>query len=76
MSRLDRKGLLRRRRERQTDVYTPVYSREQYNDLRAEAEVDSLVDQFGDVALSHFARQMARLDPESRRALERLARET
>ena len=30
---------------------------------------------FGDVALSHFARQMAELDPERRKALERLARE-
>ena len=32
-------------------------------------------DEFGDVALSHFARRMAQLDPERRAALERLARE-
>ena len=32
------------------------------------------VDEFGDVALGHFARQVAELDPERRRALERLAR--
>lgn len=74
MSRLDGKGLLDRRREGKTDFYRPVHSREQYAELRAESQVDSLVDQFGDVALTHFARQMAQLDPERRRALQRLAR--
>jgi hypothetical protein len=43
--------------------------------LRAGSEVDNLVEQYGDAALSHFARQMATLDPARRRALERLARE-
>ena len=75
MARLDRKGLLSRRREGKTDIYRPVVTRDQYADLRAQAEVASLVEQFGDVALSHFARQMADLDPERRRALQRLARE-
>jgi predicted transcriptional regulator len=74
MSRLDGKGLLDRRREGKTDFYRPVHSREQYAELRAESQVDSLVDQFGDVALAHFARQMAQLDPKRRRALQRLAR--
>jgi hypothetical protein len=36
--------------------------------------VAALVETFGDVALSHFARQVADLDPERREALERLAR--
>jgi len=74
MMRLDSKGLLRRKRSGKTDFYRPMYSREEYADLRAQAEVDSLVDQFGDVALSHFARQVAQLDPNRRRALQRLAR--
>lgn len=74
LARLDSKGLLERRRRGKTDFYHPVYSRERYVDLRARAEVDSLVDQFGDVALAHIARQMARLDPEHRRSLQRLAR--
>jgi hypothetical protein len=43
--------------------------------LRAQAEVDELVAQYGDVALSHFAQQMASLDPARRRALQRLARQ-
>jgi len=74
LARLDSKGLLTRRREGKTDFYSPVYSRDEYADLRAQAGVDSLVEQYGEVALGHFARQMAQLDPERRRQLQRLAR--
>jgi predicted transcriptional regulator len=74
MARLDNKGLLERRREGKTDFYSPVYGRRQYSELRARAEVESVVDQFGDLALAHIARQMAQLDPQRRRALQRLAR--
>jgi predicted transcriptional regulator len=75
MARLDSKGLLERRREGKTDLYSSRYSRDEYADLRARAEVDSIVDQFGDLALAHIARQLAGLDPRRRRALQRLARE-
>jgi hypothetical protein len=51
-----------------------MYTPRRYADLRAQAEVDSLVEQFGELALGHFARQMAQMDPRRRRALERLAR--
>jgi predicted transcriptional regulator len=74
MVRLDRKDLLQRRREGKTDFYRPRLSKDDYLAARAEAEVDALVAQYGDVALSHFARQMEQLDPERRRALQRLAR--
>ena len=74
MARLHKKGLLSRRREGKTDYYAPAYERDEYMALRAKAEVEGLVDQYGDVALSHFAEQMARLDPARRRALQRLAR--
>jgi predicted transcriptional regulator len=75
MSRLEAKGMLERRREGKTDLYTPSYTREQYADLRARAELDSVVDQYGEVALAHIARQLAALDPRRRRALQRMARE-
>ena len=75
MARLDGKGLLERRREGKTDFYRPTYTRHDYADRRARAELDSLVDQFGELALAHIARQLAGLDPERRRALQRLARE-
>ena len=74
MARLHKKGLLVRRREGKTDFYTPAYERERYMALRAGSEVENLVAQYGDAALSQFARQMAILDPTRRRALERLAR--
>jgi predicted transcriptional regulator len=73
--RLHRKGLLTRRREGKTDFYAPLYTREEYADLRAQAEVEALVDAFGDAALSHFARQIAELDPSRRAALERAGRD-
>ena len=74
MARLEGKGMLERSRNGKTDFYRPLYMRDQYADLRARAEVDSIVDQFGEVALAHIARQMAQLDPERRRALQRIAR--
>ena len=75
LGRLHQKGMVERRREGKTDYYRPAYTRQEYADLRARAGVDSLVDQYGDAALSHFARQIAQLDPERRRKLQRLARD-
>lgn len=75
MARLDAKGMLERRREGKTDFYAPTYAREQYVDMRARLEVASVVDHYGEVALAHIARQLAALDPERRRALQRMARE-
>jgi predicted transcriptional regulator len=76
MARLHRKGVLDRRREGKTDFYVPRLPRDEFMTSRARAEVDELVDQYGEVALSHFARQVASLDPARRRALERLARKS
>jgi predicted transcriptional regulator len=74
MARLHKKGVLDRRRDGKTDFYAPTLSREQFMAARAKSEVAELVAQYGDVALSHFARQFASLDPARRRALQRLAR--
>jgi predicted transcriptional regulator len=74
MARLHKKGMLVRRREGKTDFYAPSQDREEYQALRARAQVEDLVEQYGDVALSNFAQQMASLDPSRRRALQRLAR--
>jgi predicted transcriptional regulator len=76
MARLHKKGVLDRRRDGKTDVYAPTLERDEFMALRAGAEVEGLIAQFGDVALSHFARQVASLDPERRRALQRLTRES
>jgi len=75
MARLHKKGVLSRRREGKTDYYVPKLSREEYMSARARTEVEELVDEYGDIALSHFARQVASLDPARRRALQKLARD-
>jgi predicted transcriptional regulator len=74
MARLHRKGLLARKREGKTDFYTPVLSREEYQEALAQREVGELVEEFGDVALAHFAREMAKLDRKRQEQLRRLAR--
>jgi predicted transcriptional regulator len=73
MQRLDDKGLLDRTRSGRYDTYTPTLTREDYKELRAAAQVQGLVDEFGDVALAHFAKSLQTLDPDRRRQLRRLA---
>jgi predicted transcriptional regulator len=74
LARLDDKGLVTRKRKGKTDIYRPRLSHDEYREQRAQAEVDALVDEFGDVALTHFARQMSQLDSKRLAELERLAR--
>jgi predicted transcriptional regulator len=73
MTRLDGKGLLVRRRAGRLDVYAPALTRDEYLRARAEAEVAALVEDFGDLALAHFARHVGRLDPQRLETLRRLA---
>lgn len=75
MARLDEKGLLGRRRQGRADVYRARLSRERYLAARAQAQVDELVADYGDVALAHFARQLDALDSRRRAALRKLAEE-
>lgn len=74
MARLDTKGLLTRERRGKKDVYSPVMDREDYLDARAQAEVEAMVAEFGDVALAHFAEQVQNLDAKRLRELRKLAR--
>jgi predicted transcriptional regulator len=76
MQRLSDKGLLDRTRTGRQDIYAPRLSREEYQQRRASAEVQGLVDEFGDVALAHFAKSLQTLDPARRRQLRRLANES
>ena len=73
MARLDKKGLLTRERVGKTDVYAPVLDRAEYMNARAAAQVGALVDEYGDLALSHFARQFESLDARSLRRLRALS---
>jgi predicted transcriptional regulator len=73
MRRLDDKGLLERTRSGRHDTYVPRITREEYEQRRAEAEVESLIERYGDVALAHFVKSVGGLDPARRRALRKLA---
>ena len=73
MRRLADKGLLHRTRSGRQDTYVAAFTREEYQQRRAEAEVRQLVNQYGDVALAHFARSLSGLDAARRRELRRLA---
>jgi predicted transcriptional regulator len=75
MGNLHRKGMLTRRRDGKTDVYTLVMSRQEYFDARAKAEAGALVGRYGEAAYMAFAREMDRLDPKHRQQLRRLARD-
>ncbi len=74
MGRLDRKGLLTRERSGKTDVYSIVMAKPAYLDARAQTQVETLVAEFGDVALAHFSEQIDNLDPEKLEELRKLAR--
>jgi predicted transcriptional regulator len=73
MTRLDGKGMLVRRRAGRLDVYAPAIAREDYLRARAESQVAALVEDYGDLALAHFARHIGRLDAERLETLRRLA---
>lgn len=75
MRRLHTKGFLHRERQDRTDFYSPKISRDEYAHSQARAVVNLLVDQFGDVALAHFARHVGRLSLEQLADLRRLADE-
>jgi predicted transcriptional regulator len=75
LTRLERKGLLRRTREGRRDLCEPTLSRERYQQARAAAETGAMVDEYGDVALAHFARHLKALDPKRRAQIEEMARD-
>jgi predicted transcriptional regulator len=75
LTRLEGKGLLRRTREGRRDLYEPTLPRKRYHEARAAAETGAMVDEYGDVALAHFARHLEALDPERRAQIERMARD-
>jgi predicted transcriptional regulator len=73
MTRLHAKGLLVRDRDGKTYVYRPAFTRDEHRARLSRDLVRGLVDEFGDVALAHFAKSLDTLDPARRRQLKRLA---
>lgn len=74
MTRLHAKGLLQRDRDGKTYVYRPAFTREEHRERLSRDLVRGLVDEFGEVALAHFAAELDGVDSAHRAALRRLAK--
>lgn len=73
LSKLHEKGLVGREQRGKGYVYTPKYRLEELRDRMAQRLVAELVDDFGDVALAHFASALDRVDRRRLSALRRRA---
>lgn len=71
LGRLHEKGLVGRQQRGKGYLYTPRFSPAELHDRMAKYLVDEIVEDFGDVALAHFAGALDRLD---RRRLAHLRR--
>ncbi|MGH2376851.1 MAG: BlaI/MecI/CopY family transcriptional regulator [Candidatus Limnocylindria bacterium] len=71
LGRLHEKGLVGREQRGKGYTYTPRFSEAELRDRMAKYLVDEIVEDFGDVALAHFAGALDRLD---RKRVARLRR--
>ena len=74
MSRLAGKELLARDLSGKTHVYRAALSEEQFLRAVAAKRVQSLINEFGDLAIAQFLTTVNELSPERQRQLERVAR--
>lgn len=74
MSRLAVKELLTRELSGKTHVYRAALSEEQFLRAVAAKRVQSLINEFGDLAIAQFLTTVNELSPERQRQLERIAR--
>ncbi len=74
MTRLHAKGLLERVRDGKTYVYRPACSREEHRERLSRDLVRGLVDEFGELALAHFAAELDGVDAPHRAALRKIAK--
>lgn len=69
MSRLAEKGLLRRRRQGKAYYYSPALTQEELAAAVSQRLLNSLVAEFGELAIAQFAAQLERIDQERLRRL-------
>jgi predicted transcriptional regulator len=72
LGRLEEKGFVCRERIGRGDVYRAAVGRETWLRERSSADVRDLLDNYGDVALAHFADHLEGLDEERRAKLRKL----
>lgn len=69
MGRLADKGLLRRELSGKTYVYIPALTPAEFASSVSQRLVESLVAEFGELAIAQFAAELERVDPERLRGL-------
>ena len=74
MGRLVTKGLLSRELRGKTHMYRAIGSEQDFLRAAAASRVQSLVQEFGDLAIAQFVAKVDDLSPERHRQLARLAR--
>lgn len=74
MTRLTRKRLLRRKLEGRSYRYSPVLSRDGYEQRLSRARIQGLIREFGDMAVTQFAEELLDVDPERAKKLGELLR--
>ena len=74
MARLAQKGLLSQTKESKVHVYRAMLTREEFEAKAASAVVQSLIADFGDVALSQIVKELDQVSPDRLARLARLAR--
>lgn len=75
MGRLAEKGWLTAEKQGRAYVYSATYSRDEAAATLAGGVVDSLLEDFGDVAVAQFVEALDRIDPEWLKRLAELAEE-
>lgn len=72
LGRLEEKGFVARERVGRGDVYRAAIGRETWVRQRSSADVQNLLESYGEIALAHFADHVEGLDDERRAQLKRL----
>ena len=75
MGRLVAKGLLTQHKVGRAHVYRPTMSREAFAAESAGQVIRSLIEDFGDIALAQFSRELDNLDPARLASLKALSEE-
>jgi len=72
MVRLSEKGILRRRQAGKAHLYEAIFSEEAMLSRSAKKTIRKLVNDFGEVALAHFAEELERAKPDALARLRKL----
>lgn len=75
MVRMAEKGLLRRQLSGKTHIYSAALSPEEFAAAVSQRMFQSLVSEFGDLAIAQFAAELARVDPQQLRRLKQLTKD-